>query len=206
MEAVIERCCGLDVYQSSVVACIIITDQRGKPRREIRTFGAMTKGLETLRQWLKTEGVTHVAMDSTGVYWRPVHNLLHGAFTLIVANAHHIKNVPGRKTDVKDAEWIANLLRHGLINASYVPTPEIAERRDLTRYRRKLVGTASAERNRTLKLRETANIKLASVAAESGRTAQDGRIVGEHRRCFGREQTVSIPGTMCRFWPANLVP
>ena len=159
MEAVIERCCGLDVHQSSVVACIIITDQRRKPRREIRTFGAMTKGLETLRQWLKTEGVTHVAMESTGVYWRPVHNLLHGAFTLIVANAHHIKNVPGRKTDVKDAEWIANLLRHGLINASYVPTPEIAELRDLTRYRRKLVGTASAERNRTLKLRETANTR-----------------------------------------------
>lgn len=166
MEAVIERCCGLDVHQSSVVACIIITDQRRKPRREIRTFGATTKDLETLREWLKTEGVTHVAMESTGVYWRPVHNLLHGGFTLIVANAHHIKNVPGRKTDVKDAEWIANLLRHGLINASYVPTPEIAELRDLTRYRRKLVGTASAERNRTLKLLETANIKLASVAAD----------------------------------------
>ena len=166
MEAVIERCCGLDVHQSSVVACIIFTDQRRKPRREIRTFGATTKDLETLREWLKTEGVTHVAMESTGVYWRPVHNLLHGGFTLIVANAHHIKNVPGRKTDVKDAEWIANLLRHGLINASYVPTPEIAELRDMTRYRRKLVGTASAERNRTLKLLETANIKLASVAAD----------------------------------------
>jgi transposase len=166
METVIERCCGLDVHQSSVVACIIITDQRRKPRREIRTFGTMTKDLETLRQWLKIEGITHVAMESTGVYWRPVYNLLHGAFTLIVANAHHLKNVPGRKTDVKDAEWIANLLRHGLINASYVPTPEIAELRDLTRYRRKLVGTASAERNRTLKLLETANIKLASVAAD----------------------------------------
>jgi transposase len=166
METVIERCCGLDVHQSSVVACIIITDRRRKPRREIRTFGTITKDLETLRQWLKIEGITHVAMESTGVYWRPVYNLLHGAFTLVVANAHHIKNVPGRKTDVKDAEWIANLLRHGLINASYVPTPEIAERRDLTRYRRKLVGTASAEHNRTLKLLETANIKLASVAAD----------------------------------------
>jgi transposase len=110
--------------------------------------------------------VTHVAMESTGIYWRPVHNLLHGSFVLIVANAHHIKNVPGRKTDVKDAEWIANLLRHGLINPSYVPIPEIGELRDLTRYRRKLVGTASAERNRTLKLLEMANIKLASVAAD----------------------------------------
>jgi transposase len=166
MEIVIERCCGLDVHQRSVVACIIVTDQRRKPRREIRTFGTMTKDLEALRKWLETEGITHVAMESTGVYWRPVYNLLHGSFALIVANAHHIKTVPGRKTDVKDAEWVANLLRHGLINASYVPTPEIAELRDLTRYRRKLVGTASAERNRTLKLLETANIKLASVAAD----------------------------------------
>jgi len=165
METVIKRCCGLDVHQGSVVACIIITERR-KPRREIRTFGTMTKDLEALRDWLKAEGITHVAKESTGVYWRPVHNLLHSSFDLIVANAHHIKSVPGRKTDVKDAEWIANLLRHGLINASYVPTPEIAELRDLTRYRRKLVSTASAERNRTLKLLETANIKLASVAAD----------------------------------------
>jgi transposase len=165
METVIKRCCGLDVHQGSVVACIIITERR-KPRREIRTFGTMTKDLAAMRDWLKAEGITHVAMESTGIYWRPVHNLLHGSFALIVANAHHIKNVPGRKTDVKDAEWIASLLRHGLINASYVPTPEIAELRDLTRYRRKLVGTASAERNRTLKLLETANIKLASVAAD----------------------------------------
>jgi len=166
METVIERCCGLDVHQGSVVACIIVTDQRRKPRREIRTFGTMTKDLQALCKWLEAEGITHVAMESTGIYWRPVYNLLHGSFALILANAHHIKTVPGRKTDVKDAEWIANLLRHGLINASYVPIPEIAELRDLTRYRRKLVGTASAERNRTLKLLETANIKLASVAAD----------------------------------------
>jgi transposase len=166
METVIERCCGLDVHQSSVVACAIITELHRKPRREIRTFGTMTKDLEALCDWLRAQGVTHVAMESTGVYWRPVHNVLHGLFVLVVANAHHIKNVPGRKTDVKDAEWIADLVRHGLINASYVPTPEIAELRDLTRYRRKLVGTASAERNRTLKLLETANIKLASVAAD----------------------------------------
>jgi transposase len=166
METLIERCCGLDVHQGSVVACTIITERRRQPRREIRTFGTMTKDLEALRDWLRDEGVTHVAMESTGIYWRPVHNLLHGSFVLIVANAHHIKNVPGRKTDVKDAEWIANLLRHGLINPSYVPIPEIGELRDLTRYRRKLVGTASAERNRTLKLLEMANIKFASVAAD----------------------------------------
>ena len=166
MEAMIARCCGLDVHQGSVVACVVITEARRKIRREIRSFGTVTKDLEALRDWLMAEGVTHVAMESTGVYWRPVYNLLHGSFVLVVANAHHIRNVPGRKTDVKDAEWIADLLRHGLINASYVPTPEIAELRDLTRYRRKLVGGASAERNRTLKLLETANIKLASVAAD----------------------------------------
>ena len=166
METMIARCCGLDVHQGSVVACVVITEARRKLRREIRTFSTMTKDLKALRDWLTAEGVTHVAMESTGVYWRPVHNLLHGSFVLVVANAHHIRNVPGRKTDVKDAEWIADLLRHGLINASYVPTPEIAELRDLTRYRRKLVGGASAERNRTLKLLETANVKLASVAAD----------------------------------------
>ncbi len=113
METLIERCCGLDVHQGSVAACTMITDRRRQPRREIRTFGTMTKDLEALRDWLRDEGVTHVAMESTGIYWRPVHNLLHGSFVLIVANAHHIKNVPGRKTDVKDAEWIANLLRMG---------------------------------------------------------------------------------------------
>jgi transposase len=166
METMIARGCGLDVHQGSVVACAVITEARRKVRRQIRTFGTMTKDLEALRDWLTAEGVTHVAMESTGVYWRPVHNMLHGSFILVVANAHHIKNVPGRKTDAKDAEWIADLLRYGLINPSYVPTPEIAELRDLTRYRRKLVGDASAERNRTLKLLETANIKLASVAAD----------------------------------------
>jgi transposase len=165
MHPVIERCCGLDVHQASVVACILIQEGR-TVRKEIRTFKTMTCDLEALRDWLTAQGVTHVAMESTGVYWKPVHAILYGFFELIVANAHHIRHVPGRKTDVKDAEWIAELVRHGLLTASFVPPPAIAELRDLTRYRRKLVETQATERNRTLKLLESANIKLSAVATD----------------------------------------
>jgi transposase len=126
----------------------------------------MTADLEALRDWLRELGVTHVGMESTGVYWKPVHTILEGFFTLIVANAHHIKAVPGRKTDVKDAEWIADLVRHGLVRPSFVPPPEIRELRDLLRHRRSLAETLASERNRTLKLLETANIKLSSVATD----------------------------------------
>ena len=120
----------------------------------------------SLRAWLEGLGVTHVGMESTGVYWKPVHAVLEGRFELIVGNAHHIKAVPGRKTDVKDAEWLADLVRHGLIKPSFVPPPPIRELRDLVRLRRSLADARTTERNRTLKLLETANIKLASVASE----------------------------------------
>jgi transposase len=166
MEAIIERCAGLDVHQATVVACVLIGQAGGKPRREIRTFPAMTRNLEELRDWLKEMGVTHVGMESTGVYWKPVHAVLEGHFELIVANAHHIRNVPGRKTDVKDAEWLADLVRHGLIKPSFVPPPPIRELRDLVRLRRSLSEALTTEQNRTLKLLETANIKLASVVSE----------------------------------------
>jgi transposase len=119
-----------------------------------------------LREWLRAEGCTHVALESTGVYWKPVYAILEGALEIVVANAQHVKKVPGRKTDVKDAEWIADLLCHGLLRSSFVPPQPIRELRDLTRYRRKLVESQSAERNRLLKLLETANIKLASVASD----------------------------------------
>jgi transposase len=165
MHTVVERCCGLDVHQASVVACILIQEGR-TVGKEIRTFSTMTRDLEALREWLTAHGVTHVAMESTGIYWKPVHAILYGSFELIVANAHHIRHVPGRKTDVKDAEWIAELVRHGLIMASFVPPPAIAELRDLTRYRRKVVETQATERNRTLKLLESANIKLSAVATD----------------------------------------
>jgi transposase len=165
MHTVVERCCGLDIHQASVVACILIQEGR-TARKEIRTFSTMTRDLEALRDWLMAQGVTHVAMESTGVYWKPVHAILYGSFELIVANAHHIRHVPGRKTDVKDAEWIAELVRHGLITASFVPPPAIAELRDLTRYRRKVVESQATERNRTLKLLESANVKLSAVATD----------------------------------------
>jgi transposase len=167
MEAIVARSAGLDIHQGSVVACVLIGQEGRRPRKELRTFSTPTNDLEALRDWLAELGVTHVGMESTGVYWKPVYAILEGHFTLIVANAHHIKVVPGRKTDVKDAEWIADLVRHGLIKPSFVPPPAIRELRDLVRLRRSLSEALVTERNRTLKLLETANIKLASVAADA---------------------------------------
>src|SRR5215468_10519591 len=161
-----ERGCGLDVHQATVVACLLIVLSSGKVHKQVRTFGTTTRELVSLREWLLSEGCTHVAMESTGVYWKPIYAILEGAFEIVVANAEHVKKVPGRKTDVKDAEWIADLLCHGLLRSSFVPPKPIRELRDLTRYRRKLVESRSAERNRLLKLLETANIKLASVASD----------------------------------------
>jgi transposase len=165
MQVMIERCCGLDVHQETVVACVLIGAPGFRPRKEVRTFRTMTRELDALGAWLQAQGVTHVGMESTGVYWRPVYAVLEGHFDLIV-NARHIRNVPGRKTDVKDAEWIAELVRHGLIAKSFVPPPPLRQLRDLLRYRRKLVESQAAERNRLLRLLETANIKLASVATD----------------------------------------
>jgi transposase len=166
MEAIIERCCGLDVHQETVVACLLIGRADQKPRKEVRTFRTVTRELLALRDWLAAEACTHVAMESTGIYWRPVYAMLEGAVELVVGNAHHMKAVPGRKTDVKDSEWIAELLRHGLIAKSFVPPKALRDLRDLLRYRRKLVESRTAERNRLLKLLETANIKLASVMSD----------------------------------------
>ncbi|HEX8892925.1 MAG TPA: IS110 family transposase [Terriglobales bacterium] len=168
METLVERGCGLDVHQATVVACSLIVLKSGKVHKEIRTFGTTTRELLALREWLLSQGCTHVAMESTGVYWKPVYAILEGegTFKIVVANAQHVKKVPGRKTDVKDAEWIAELLCHGLLRSSFVPPKPIRELRDLTRYRRKLVESQVDERNRLLKLLESANIKLASVAAD----------------------------------------
>ena len=165
MEPIIEACCGLDVHQATVVACLIVGPAHSRPRKTVRTFRTVMRDLVALRDWLLADRCTHVGMESTGVYWKPVYAILEGHFELIVGNAEHIRNVPGRKTDVRDAEWIADLVRHGLIAASFVPPKPIRELRDLMRYRRKLVEARSAERNRLLKLLEGANIKLASVAS-----------------------------------------
>jgi transposase len=166
MEPVVERCCGIDVGEATVTACLLVGSAEDKPRKTIRTLATVTRELERLKEWLISEGCTHVAMEATGIYWVPIFVELEGHFDITIANAHHIKTVPGRKTDVKDAEWIADLLRHGLLKKSFVPPKEIRQLRDLTRYRRKLIEARTAERNRLLKLLEGANIKLASVASD----------------------------------------
>jgi transposase len=166
MQTLVERGCGLDVHQATVVACLLQVTRDGRVQKQMRTFGSTTRELVCLCEWLRSEGCTHVAMESTGVYWKPVYAILEGAFEIVVANAQQVKKVPGRKTDVKDAEWIADLLCHGLLRSSFVPPKSIRELRDLTRYRRKLVESQAAERNRLLKLLESANIKLSSVATD----------------------------------------
>ncbi len=166
MEVVYTHCCGLDIHKRKVVACVIVPGTQGRVKKVIRTFGTMTRDLEDLAQWLAENGVTNVAMESTGVYWKPIWNLLEGKFELLLANAHDMKAVPGRKTDVKDCEWIADLLRHGLLKGSFVPNREQRELRELTRYRTALIEERSAEVNRLQKTLEGANIKLASVATD----------------------------------------
>lgn len=145
MEPIVERCCGLDVHQATVVACLLVGGPHQRTTKTVRTFSAMTRDLMALRDWLREEGCTVVGMESTGIYWRPVRAVLEDDFEVVVGNAHHIRNVPGRKTDVKDSEWIADLLRHGLIAKSFVPPKPIRELRDLLRYRRKLVENRTAD-------------------------------------------------------------
>lgn len=165
MEAIVEHGCGLDVHAAVIVACLLSGAATSRPRKEVRRFGTTTCELERLRQWLREAGCTQVAMESTGVYWKPVHAVLEDEFTVVVANARHMKNVPGRKTDVKDCEWIATLLRHGLLRASFVPPRPIRELRKLVRYRQKLVQTRTGEQNRLQGLLHAANIQLSNVAS-----------------------------------------
>lgn len=166
METVIARACGLDVHQASVVACVLVEEGKERPKKSVRTFGTMRSDLVALREWLRTLDVTHVVMEGTGIYWRPVYEMLEGALDVAVVNARHVKNVPARKSDVQDSEWLAKLLRWGLVRKSFIPEPKIRLLRDLTRYRRMLVQTQTTERNRILKLIETMGIKLATVASD----------------------------------------
>ncbi len=183
MEAIVERCCGLDVHQAQVTACLLVGRAGQRAKKEVRRFGTFTRDLLELRDWLREAGCTQVAMESTGVYWKPVYAVLEDDFELVVGNAFHIKNVPGRKTDVLDAEWIADLLRHGLIAKSFVPPKPVRELRELMRYRTKLVESRAAERNRLLRLLETANIKVSSVATDvfgkSGMRMLEAIVVGD---------------------------
>jgi len=179
MDVVYSHVCGLDVHKKNVVACIITPDHK-----EIRTFSTMTEDLLALIDWIKSHGCTHVAMESTGSYWKPIYNLLEmEQIETLVVNARHIKNVPGRKTDVKDAEWIAGLLRHGLLKGSYIPSRPQRELRELIRYRRSLMDERAREIQRIQKVLEGANIKLSSVASDimgkSGRLMIEAIIAGE---------------------------
>lgn len=166
MQVLYPRCCGLDIHKKFVVACVVITTPDGQGQKEVRTFSTMTHDLLALLDWLQATGCTHVALESTGSYWRPVYNLLEGQFTILVGNAYHMKTVPGRKTDVKDAEWIADLLRHGLIQGSFIPSPAQRQLRDLTRYRTHLVEERARLTNRLQVVLEDANVKLASVVTD----------------------------------------
>jgi len=184
MEAVLECCAGLDVHQETVVACVTFGPLEHKPKKEIRTFGTTTPELLTLTDWLEERKCSHVAMESTGIYWKPVWNILEtGSFKLILANAQRIKNVPGRKTDVKDAEWISQLLRSGLVEGSFVPPVEIRNLRDLTRYRKKLLQDTTQEKNRIHKVLQDANIKITTYISDifgvSGRNIIECLLNGE---------------------------
>jgi transposase len=166
MEQLVERCSGLDVLKKSVAACVRVPGPGGARAQHVRTFGTTAAELLTLRDWLEAHGVTHVAMESTGVYWKPIFYVLEEAFACVLANAAHIAQVPGRKTDVKDCVWIAQLLEHGLIRASFVPPPPLRELRDLTRYRKALIQDRRRAANRLHKVLEDAGIKLAGVATD----------------------------------------
>ncbi len=178
-EQIIERGCGIDVHKKVIVSTI-----RGTGIREdTKTFGSFTENIEQMHDWLTANKITHVAMESTGVYWKPIFNILEKDFEIILVNARHIKNVPGHKTDKKDSKWIAKLLLSGLLKGSFIPKISIRELRDLTRYKRKVIEQTSAEKNRIQKILEDANIKLSSVVSSmSGATATkiiDAMISGE---------------------------
>jgi len=181
MEIVYKRCCGLDVHKETVVACVMIREAE-EVGREIRTFRTMTLDLLVLHDWLLGHRVTHVAMESTGIYWKPVFNVLEDSFRVLLVNAAHIKAVPGRKTDVRDCEWIADLLSHGLLKGGFIPPEPIRDLRDLTRYRKSLTDERVREINRLQKLLESANIKLSSVATDvmglSGKAMLEALISG----------------------------
>ena len=166
MQPILESCCGLDVHKSMVMACIAHGALDKPPKFEIRRFSTMTSDLRELKKWLEEHKVTAVAMESTGIYWKPIFNILEDGFDVVLANAQHIKNVPGRKTDIKDCQWIARLFRNGLISGSFIPPRDIRELRDLTRTRRKLVEEMASEKNRVQKVLEDANIKLSSVVSK----------------------------------------
>ena len=183
MHVIYPCCAGLDVHKKTVVACRMKAEGSKPNRREVKTFSTMTRQLLALSDWLSKWGCTHVAMESTGEYWKPIFNVLEANFEVLLVNAQHVKQVPGRKTDVRDAEWLAGLLQHGLLKASFIPPALQRDLRDLTRYRTTLVQERTRVINRVQKALEGANIKLSSVASDtlgvSGRAILKGLIQGQ---------------------------
>src|SRR5438128_11691914 len=182
MDQLIERGAALDVHRKTIAVCVRVPDERGDRGQHVRTFGTTAAELVTLRDWLEAHRVTHVALESTGVYWKPVYYVLEEAMTCVLVNAAHVKQVPGRKTDVQDCVWLAQLLEHGLLRGSFVPPPPLRELRDLTRYRKVLIQERTREANRLHKVLEDAGIKLATVASDilgvSGRAMLSALVAG----------------------------
>lgn len=182
MEAILEICCGLDVHRDNIVACLIKGSLDNKPKSETRTFSALQHGLTSLREWLEKEDCHHVAMESTGVYWKPVYTILEDAFDgdieILLVNAQKIKNVPRRKTDVKDSEWIASLLRSGLLSGSFIPEKDVRELRELTRYRKSIVYEVSSQKNRIEKFLQSCGFKLSTFMSDV--FGASGRLIINH--------------------------
>jgi transposase len=165
MEEILDRCCGLDVHRDTITACVMIGNGSQK-RKHIKTFSTFTCDIEDLGKWLKSFDIQHVAVESTGIYWKPIFNVLAEDFDIILVNARHVKNVPGRKTDVKDSEWLCKLLKCGLLSKSFIPPKEIIRLRELVRYRQTLMRELASAKNRIIKMLENANIKLSTVFAD----------------------------------------
>ena len=187
MQDILDICCGLDVHKETVVACLLKGGNDNNPESETRTFSTLISNLEELKTWLEEENCRHVAMESTGVYWQPVYNVLESAFdgtiVLIVANARHMKNVPGKKTDIKDAEWIATLLRAGLLQGSFVPSQPIRRLRDLTRYRKSIVEEISSQKNRIERHLQSCGFKLSTFLTDI--FGVSGRAIIDHLARYG---------------------
>lgn len=211
MEEILERCCGLDVHRDTIVACIMVGTGKQK-RKEIKTFSTFTCDIHELAKWLQSHNIKHVAVESTGIYWKPIFNVLAEDFEIILVNAQHAKNVPGRKTDVKDSEWLCRLLKCGLLNKSFIPPKEIIRLRELVRYRQTLTKDLTSAKNRIIKMLENANIKLSSVFSNvfgvtawgmicklvAGETDMDKLLEYVHSRCQSSRAEIkkALQGTL----------
>lgn len=194
MQDILEICCGLDVHRDTVVACLLKGNLGSKPEKEIRTYSTLLPDLEQLKLWLEEEQCRHIAMESTGVYWQPVYTTLESAFNgtmvLIVANAKHMKNVPGKKTDIKDAEWIATLLRAGLLQGSFIPSEQVRELRELTRYRKSILKEVTAQKNRIEKYLQGYGFKLSTFLSDI--FGVSGRAIINHLSEYGQVSSDKI--------------